>query len=159
MNPTDKICKYLTLGEVTRSANAKRLGISNMPSPEHLENMKALGVNIFDKVREHIGCPLGLSSGYRSKELNDATPGASSKSQHSLGEAFDMDADVHGGTTNKVIFDFIRLNLDFDQLIWEYGTDKEPDWVHASFKRNGGNRKTILRCTKVNGKPHYETWK
>ena len=159
MNPTDKICKYLTLGEVTRSESAKRNNISNMPTEEHLENMKALGVNVFDKLREHIGFPIGLSSGYRSEALNKAIPGSSTTSQHCKGEAFDIDADIHGKTTNKAIFDYSRQNLDFDQLIWEYGTDAQPDWVHVSYKRGGGNRKSILRCKKINGKPFYENWR
>ena len=155
MNTQDKICKYLTLGEVVRSESAKRNGISNMPTEEHLENMKALGVNVFDKIREHFGKPIGLSSGYRSEELNNAIKGSSKTSQHCKGEAFDIDADIHGGLTNSEIFDFVRKNLDFDQMIWEYGTDAQPDWVHVSFKRNGGNRKAILRCKRVNGAPSY----
>jgi zinc D-Ala-D-Ala carboxypeptidase len=159
MNQTDKICKYLTIGEVIRSESAKRNGISNMPTAEHLENMKALGTNVFDKVREHIGKPIGLSSGYRSEALNNAIKGSSKTSQHCKGEAVDIDADIHGGTTNKEIFDFIRLNLDFDQLIWEFGTYEQPDWVHVSYKRNGGNRKSILKAVRVNGEPKYLAWK
>jgi len=159
MNQTDKICKYLTIGEVIRSESAKRNGISNMPTAEHLENMKALGTNVFDKVREHIGKPIGLSSGYRSEALNNAIKGSSKTSQHCKGEAFDIDADIHGGTTNKEIFDFIRLNLDFDQMIWEFGNDAQPDWVHVSYKRNGGNRKSILKAIKVNGQVQYVAWK
>lgn len=159
MNQADKICNYLTLGEVTRSESAKRNGISNLPTAEHLENMKALGTNVFDKIREHFGCPIGLSSGYRSEALNNSIKGSSKTSQHCKGEAFDIDAQIHGKITNKQIFEYIKQNLDFDQMIWEYGTDQEPDWVHVSFKRAGGNRKSILRCTKVGGKPHYEAWK
>lgn len=159
MNTADKICKYLTLGEVVRSESAKRNGISNLPTAEHLENMKALGVNVFDKIREHFGCPIGLSSAYRSEALNRVIKGSSRTSQHCKGEAFDIDAQIHGKITNKAIFDYIRQNLDFDQLIWEYGTDQEPDWVHVSYKKNGGNRKSILRCTKLNGEPHYNNWK
>ena len=159
MNLSDKICKYLTIGEVVSSESAKRNNISNMPTAEHLENMKALGTNVFDKVREHIGKPIGLSSGYRSEALNNAIKGSSKTSQHCKGEAFDIDADIHGGTTNKEIFDFIRLNLDFDQMIWEFGNDTQPDWVHVSYKRNGGNRKSILKAIKVNGKVQYVAWK
>jgi hypothetical protein len=159
MNTADKICKYLTLGEVVRSESAKRNGISNLPTAEHLENMKALGINVFDKIREHFGCPIGLSSAYRSEALNRVIKGSSRTSQHCKGEAFDIDAQIHGKITNKAIFDYIRQNLDFDQLIWEYGTDQEPDWVHVSYKKNGGNRKSILRCTKLNGEPHYNNWK
>jgi hypothetical protein len=158
MNTTDKICEFLTLGEVIRSESAKRNGISNMPTPEHLENLKALGVNVFDKVRKHLGVPIGISSGYRSRELNSVIQGSSKTSQHCIGEALDLDADIHGRTTNADIFNYIRLNLDFDQLIWEYGNSAQPDWVHVSFKKAGGNRKTILKCTRVNSRPHYAPW-
>lgn len=159
MNVSDKICKYLTLGEVTRSESAKRNGISNNPTAEHLENIQALGENVFDKIREHFGVPIGLSSGYRSEALNNAIKGSSKTSQHCKGEAFDIDAQIHGKITNKAIFDYIRQNLNFDQLIWEYGTDQEPDWVHVSYKRTGTNKKSILRCTRVGGKPNYTNWK
>jgi hypothetical protein len=159
MNQTDKICTYLNLGEVVRSESAKRNGISNLPTAEHLENMKALGINVFDKIREHFGCPIGLSSGYRSEALNSAIKGSSKTSQHCKGEAFDIDAQIHGKITNKAIFDYIRQSLDFDQLIWEFGTNQEPDWVHVSYKKNGGNRKSILKAIKVNGESKYESWK
>ena len=159
MNQTDKICNYLTLGEVVRSESAKRNNISNMPTAEHLENMKALGINVFDKIREHFGCPIGLSSGYRSEALNNSIKGSSKTSQHCKGEAFDIDAQIHGKITNKAIFDYIRQNLDFDQLIWEFGTNQEPDWVHVSYKKSGGNRKSILKAIKVNAQSKYEAWK
>jgi hypothetical protein len=155
METSQKICKYLTLGEVVRSESAKRNGISNLPTNEHLENLKALGENIFDKVREHFGCPIGISSGYRSEALNRTIKGSSIKSQHCSGEAIDIDADIHGKITNADIFNFIKLNLNFDQLIYEYGTDSQPDWVHVSYKKNGGNRKSVLRCKQVNGQPSY----
>lgn len=155
MNTTDKICKYLTLGELVRSESAKRNGISNLPTSEHLENLKALGENVFDKIREHFGCPIGISSGYRSEELNNSIKGSSSTSQHCKGEAIDIDADIHGKITNSDIFHYIKLNLNFDQLIWEYGTDSQPDWVHVSYKKSGNNRKSVLRCKKVNGQPKY----
>jgi hypothetical protein len=158
MNTTDKICEFLTLGEVIRSESAKRNGISNMPTPEHLENLKAVGVNVFDKVRKHFGVPIGISSGYRSRELNSVIQGSSKTSLHCIGQALDLDADIHGRTTNADIFNYIRLNLDFDQLIWEYGNSVQPDWVHVSFKKDGGNRKTILKCTRVNSQPHYAPW-
>ena len=158
MDTSQKICKYLTLGEVIRSESAKRNGISNLPTTEHLENLKALGENIFDKVRQHFGCPIGISSGYRSESLNRAIKGSSTKSQHCSGEAIDIDADIHGKITNTDIFNFIKLNLNFDQLIYEYGTDSQPDWVHVSFKKNGVNRKSVLRCRKVNGEPSYSNF-
>lgn len=151
-----QISKHLSLHEVTRSDTAKRLGINNTPTTEHLSNLRLLAEKVFEPIREHFGKPIGVSSGYRSKALNEAVPGSSATSQHSTGEALDLDQDNTGtGITNKQVFDFIKNNLEFDQLIWEYGTDKNPDWVHVSYESNGKQRKQVLRCTRVNGKPRY----
>jgi zinc D-Ala-D-Ala carboxypeptidase len=143
----------LSLAEVTRSETAKRRGISNMPTAEHIENFKKLAANIFQPIREHFGKPIIISSGYRSAELNKAI-GGSLSSQHCSGEAIDIDMD---GTdiTNKQIFDYIKENLNFDQMIWEFGTDANPDWVHVSFAANRSQRKQILVAKKVNGKTTY----
>jgi hypothetical protein len=155
-----QLSKYFTLAELTPSATAKHLGIKNDPTPEHLECLKLLAVNVLDKVREHFGKPIFVSSGYRSKALNDATPGSSATSQHCSGEAADLDQDGRGtGVTNKMVFDYIKDNLVFDQLIYEYGTDANPDWVHVSWESNGKQRKQVLRCTRVNGKPVYTPYK
>jgi hypothetical protein len=143
----------LSLAEVTRSETAKRRGISNMPTAEHIENFKKLAANIFQPIREHFGKPIIISSGYRSAELNKAI-GGSLSSQHSSGEAIDIDMD---GTdiTNAQIFNYIKDNLNFDQMIWEFGTDTNPDWVHVSFAANRSQRKQILVAKKVNGKTTY----
>jgi hypothetical protein len=143
----------LSLAEVTRSETAKRRGISNMPTAEHIENFKKLAVNIFQPIREHFGKPIIISSGYRSAELNKAI-GGSLSSQHCSGEAIDIDMD---GTdiTNAQIFNYIKDNLNFDQMIWEFGTDTNPDWVHVSFAANRSQRKQILVAKKVNGKTTY----
>ena len=154
-----KLSQNLSLHEVTRSSTAKRLGIDNTPTPEHLQNLILLAQKIFEPIRAHFEKPIGVSSGYRSRALNAATPGSSPTSQHSTGEALDLDQDMMGtGITNKQVFDFIRNNLEFDQLIWEYGTDKEPDWVHVSFESSGKQRKQVLRCTRVGGNPHYSAY-
>jgi hypothetical protein len=143
----------LSLAEVTRSETAKRRGISNMPTAEHIENFKKLAINIFQPIREHFGKPILISSGYRSAELNKAI-GGSLSSQHCSGEAIDIDMD---GTdiTNAQIFNYIKDNLTFDQMIWEFGTDTNPDWVHVSFAANRSQRKQILVAKKVNGKTTY----
>ena len=148
------ISKHLELAELTRSESAKRVGISNMPTPEHVANLKKLADNIFEKIREHFGRPILISSGYRSIDLNKIIKGSKS-SQHSTGEAIDIDMD---GTdvTNKEIFEFIKFNVSFDQLIWEFGTDKNPDWVHVSYESSGKQRKEILKAKKFNGKTIYE---
>jgi hypothetical protein len=148
-----QISKHLSLAEVSRSETAKRKGINNTPSGEHLENFKKLAENIFEPIREHFGVPIHISSGYRSKELNAAV-GGSASSQHCQGEAIDIDMD---GTsiTNAEIFNYIKDNLNFDQMIWEFGNDTNPDWVHVSYESTGKQRKQILKAIKANGKTSY----
>jgi zinc D-Ala-D-Ala carboxypeptidase len=152
-----QISKHLLLAEVTRSETAKRKGISNMPTPEHLENFKLLAEKVFEPIREHFGVPIHISSGYRSKALNTAI-GGSLTSQHCSGEAIDIDMD---GTsiTNAQIFNYIKDNLVFDQMIWEFGTDKNPDWVHVSYESTGKQRKQILKAIKSGGKTSYIPFK
>src|SRR6056300_531532 len=144
----------LSLAEVTKSATAKRLGIANEPTIEHLENLKAVAENIFQPIRNHFGVPVAVTSGYRSEALNSAIKG-SSTSQHCKGEAMDIDAQVFGKISNKQVYEYIKENLEYDQLIHEFGTDDEPGWVHVSFKREGGNRGERLRATRRNGKTVY----
>ena len=148
-----KISEHLSLAEVTRSDSAKRRGISNMPTPAHIENFKLLAENVFEPIRKHFGKPIHISSGYRSKALNTAVGGALS-SQHCTGEAIDIDMD---GTTvkNADIFNFIKDNLNFDQLIWEFGTNDNPDWVHVSYESTGKQRKQILKAVKKGGATAY----
>jgi len=150
-----QLSEHLNLVEVTRSETAKRKGISNMPTPEHLENFKNLAINIFEPIRKHFGKPIHISSGYRSKQLNTAI-GGSLTSQHCSGEAIDIDMDGSvNGITNKQVFDYIKQHLNFDQLIWEFGTSANPDWVHVSYKTNGKQRKQILKAVKQGGKTSY----
>jgi hypothetical protein len=152
-----QLSKNLSLAEVMRSETAKRKGISNMPTPEHIENFKKLAENVFQPIREHFGVPIHISSGYRSKALNTAV-GGSLSSQHCKGEAIDIDMD---GTsiTNKQIFDFVKANVNFDQMIWEFGTDANPDWVHVSYNSDGPQRKQILKAVKSGGATKYLPFK
>ena len=140
------ISKNLTLAEVTKSQTASRLGISNAPGKEELESLKLVAEKVFQPVREHFGVPIAVTSGYRSEALNKAI-GGSKTSEHTLGMALDLDADVFGGVTNREIFEYILENLDFNQLIWEFGDSKNPDWVHVSY-RPSGNKKEVLRAFK-----------
>ena len=150
-----KLSEHLDLAEVTRSDSAKRNGISNEPTPEHLENFKKLAINVFEPIRKHFGVPIHISSGYRSKALNTKI-GGSLTSQHCSGEAIDIDMDGSAnGVTNKMVFDFVKANLNFDQLIWEFGTKDAPDWVHVSFESTGKQRKQVLKAVKSAGKTSY----
>jgi hypothetical protein len=130
--------------------------VSNNPTEEHLENIKVLCEKVLEPLRLKFG-PINISSGYRSKVLNHYIGGAL-KSQHCEGKAADLDMDGVGNVTNKDLFDYINLHLDFDQMIWEFGTSDNPDWVHVSY--NGAkNRKQVLRAIKVNGKTAYAPYK
>lgn len=149
-----QLSKNLSLAEMTRSESAKRLGISNEPTIAHLSNMRKLAENVFQPIREHFGVPIYISSGYRSKALNSAIKNSSKTSQHSKGEAMDIDMD-NTQITNAQIFEFIKNNLSFDQLIWEYGNDKNPDWVHVSYSATGKQRNQILKAVRHNGAVQY----
>jgi len=149
-----KISPHLNLAEITRSDTAKRHGIDNTPTAEHLENFKLLADKVFEPIREHFGVPIFISSGYRSKVLNSFIKGSPS-SQHCKWQAIDIDMDGgNGEVTNRMVFDFIKNKLDFDQLIWEFGTDFNPDWVHVSFVKSG-NRKQKLKAVRSGGKTTY----
>jgi len=148
---------HLTLEEATKSATAIRKGIFNLPVDEHLAALVNTANKVFEPIRNHFNVPIGISSGYRSNALNEAI-GGSKTSQHSKGEALDIDADIYGGITNKQIFDFVKDNMEFDQLIFEFGTDSEPNWVHVSIKHFGEQRKQILRASRVGGKVHYSNY-
>lgn len=152
-----QLSKHFELAEFTRSNTAKRAGISNMPTAEHQENMKLLCEKVLEPIREHFARPILISSGYRSAALNKITKGASTTSQHCSGEAVDIDMDATE-VSNKQIFEYIKANLEFDQMIWEFGTDTNPDWVHVSYESKGKQRKQILRAYKQGGKTVYKAY-
>ncbi|HPQ79917.1 MAG TPA: D-Ala-D-Ala carboxypeptidase family metallohydrolase [Candidatus Dojkabacteria bacterium] len=155
MDPNLKLSQFVKLKEVTKSDTAIRAGIDNSPTEEHLEKLKLLCTKVFDPLRSHFNRPIGISSGYRSKALNDAVKGASLTSQHCKGEAIDIDADIFDNITNKELFEYIKDNLDFDQLICEYPNKQgEPSWVHVSYSTKR-NRKQVLIAYKLNGKVVY----
>lgn len=133
---------YITYAEATKSATAIRLGIVNVPDSKQEEAMSLVAECIFDKIKEEFPTRIAVSSFFRSTKLNKAIKG-SINSQHTKGEAIDIDGDIFGNVTNTEIFNYIKRNLEFDQLIWEFGNKAKPDWVHVSYKRKG-NRKMIL---------------
>jgi hypothetical protein len=144
-----KLSAHFDLCEFTRSESAKREGVSNNPTPEHLENIKTLCEKVLEPIRAKFG-PINISSGYRSADLNHFI-GGSLNSDHCKGRAADIDMDGHGGeVTNKMIFDFIKDNLEIDQLINEFNYS----WVHVGY-RKGANRKQVLDAVKEGGKTVY----
>jgi len=149
----EKISKHISYKEATFSQTATRKDIDNTPSEEILERMRVVAENIFEPLRAHVGGPIKINSFYRSIMLNTAI-GGSKSSQHTRGEAIDID-DTLGNMSNKDMFTFIKDELDFDQLIWEFGDDENPAWVHVSYVSPENNRRRILKASKVNGKTTY----
>lgn len=147
------ISKYISIDEATHT----NTGLANIPNEEQLAAMQHVATKVFDKCREHFNCALGVNSFFRSEAVNKAVGGAFS-SQHKSGEAIDIDARKYGGTSNARLFHYIKDNLQFDQLIWEFGDNAEPAWVHVSLKTTG-NRGEVLQAVKRNGKTIYVTWR
>ena len=148
------ISKHITYKEATRSVTALRLGIENVPNEYELQNMELIAEKVFEPLRTAVNGPIKINSFFRCEELNKAI-GGSSKSQHCQGRAIDID-DVYGYVSNSYMYYYIKDNLDFDQLIWEFGTDTEPDWVHVSYVDGDSNRKRCLLAYKENGKTKYK---
>lgn len=148
-----KISKHISYKEATKSITAIRLGINNTPNSNALSNMIEIATKIFEPLRKWVEGPIKINSFYRSEKLNK-TIGGSSKSQHCDGRAFDID-DIYGHKTNAEMFDFIKENLDFDQLIYEFGNEKNPDWVHVSYVDKEKNRNKILKAVRDKGKTMY----
>ena len=150
-----KLSENFSLKEVVRSSTAKKLGIDNTPNEEHLQNLQVVVNEIAQPLRDHFGKPVRINSGYRSPALNDAI-GGSKKSQHSKGEALDLEID---GVSNMEVADWICDNCDYDQVILEFYNPAEgpnSGWVHASCKENlDENRKRNLIALKDGKKTVY----
>tara|TARA_Y100000401_G_scaffold106949_1_gene100886 strand:+ start:2204 stop:2662 length:459 start_codon:yes stop_codon:yes gene_type:complete len=151
-----RISKHISYKEAVHSATAKRRGIKNVPNEDELDNMYRVAEFIFEPLRLYVGGAIKITSFFRSEELNTAI-GGSTKSQHCKGQAIDID-DVFGYKTNYEMFTYIRENLDFDQLIYEFGSNDNPDWVHCSYVSKKENRNRVLRAIRENGKTRYELY-
>tara|TARA_R110002126_G_scaffold57582_8_gene152443 strand:- start:242 stop:703 length:462 start_codon:yes stop_codon:yes gene_type:complete len=149
----ERISKHITYKEAVRSNTALRLNINNIPNDYEISNMVGIANHVFEPLREYVGGPIKINSMFRSEALNRAI-GGSSRSQHCQGRAIDLD-DTFGHKTNAEMFNYIKNNLNFDQLIWEFGDDTNPNWVHVSFVSNDENRGRCLKAEKVNGRTSY----
>tara|TARA_R100000234_G_scaffold9540_1_gene5644 strand:- start:1434 stop:1895 length:462 start_codon:yes stop_codon:yes gene_type:complete len=148
------ISEHISYREGTFSVTAKRLGIENEPDEKQLENMRLLAEKIFEPLRQYVGKPVKINSFFRSPDLNKAI-GGSSKSQHCKGQAIDID-DTYGNMKNYGMYNFIKENLDFDQMIWEFGDDENPDWVHVSYVSEEENRNRCLKAVRENSRTVYK---
>tara|TARA_R110000744_G_scaffold376823_1_gene491345 strand:+ start:833 stop:1294 length:462 start_codon:yes stop_codon:yes gene_type:complete len=150
----NKISKHISYKEGVYSNTAIRRGIENFPDKEQLSNMELIASRVFEPLRIYVNGPIKINSFFRSPELNTAI-GGSSKSQHCHGQAIDID-DTFGTMTNAEMYRFIKTHLDFDQIIWEFGTDNNPNWVHVSYVSPEKNRNRCLKAYKENGKTKYK---
>tara|TARA_R110002153_G_scaffold41327_2_gene117809 strand:+ start:4212 stop:4679 length:468 start_codon:yes stop_codon:yes gene_type:complete len=148
------ISEHITYNESIKSSTAIRKGIENIPTEYELQNMGLVAEKVFEPLREWVKGPIKITSFFRSEELNK-TIGGSSKSQHCEGRAIDVD-DIYNYKSNAEMFHFIKNNLNFDQLIWEYGNSHNPDWVHLSFISETQNRQRVLQAFRVNNKTEYK---
>ena len=153
LNNMENISKHITYAEAIHSQTAKRKCIDNTPNPTQVENMKVLAEKIFEPLRSWAGGPIKVNSFFRGEPVNTAI-GGSIRSQHMKGQAIDID-DTFGHKTNAEMYHYIKDNLDFDQLIWEFGDDKNPNWVHISWVSHRPNRKKLTIAKKVSGKTKY----
>ena len=148
------ISQHISYKESVYSRTATRLGIDNEPNDEQMKNMLNIAQEVFEPLRMWVGGPIKINSFFRSPELNKAI-GGSTKSQHCHGQAIDLD-DTFGIATNAEMYEFIKKHLDFDQMIWEFGDEDNPDWVHVSYVSEDKNRNRCLQAYKENGKTKYK---
>tara|TARA_R100000315_G_scaffold58264_1_gene33296 strand:+ start:14 stop:469 length:456 start_codon:yes stop_codon:yes gene_type:complete len=148
------ISKHISYKEGVYSTTALRRGIDNTPNDEQLDNMELIAEKIFEPLRAYVNGPIKINSFFRSAKLNTAI-GGSKTSQHCKGQAMDID-DTFGKATNAEMYHFIKENLDFDQMIWEFGDDDNPNWVHVSYVSPEKNRKKCLKAYKENGRTKYK---
>lgn len=148
-----KISEHISYKEAVRSDTADRLNIINIPGETELDNMSTISEKIFEPLRSHVGGPIRINSFFRSVELNKAI-GGSSTSQHCKGQAFDLD-DSYGCMSNAEMYKFVKDNLDFDQMIWEFGDDENPNWIHISYISQEKNRNRCLKAWKEHGRTRY----
>ena len=148
------VSKHISYKEGVYSRTATRRNIKNIPNAEQMKNMVAIAEKVFEPLRMWVNGPIKINSFFRSPELNKAI-GGSGKSQHCHGQAIDID-DTFGRATNAEMFEFIKKHLDFDQIIWEFGDEDNPDWVHVSYVSEEQNRNRCLQAYKENGKTKYK---
>ena len=147
------ISKHISYHEGTYSQTGVRKDLDNTPDDDQLKRMEEVAENLFEPLREWVGGPIKINSFFRGEPVNTAI-GGSRKSQHMKGQAIDID-DTFGHKTNAEMYHYIKDNLDFDQLIWEFGTDKNPNWLHISWVSHRPNRKKLTVAKKVNGRTKY----
>jgi len=149
----EKFSKHVSWKEGVRSNTADRLGLDNIPNEDQIKCMKDIAEGLFEPLREWVGGPIKINSFFRGEPVNTAI-GGSKYSQHMKGQAMDLD-DTFGHKTNAEMYHYIKDNLDFDQLIWEFGDDNNPNWIHVSYVTHRENRKKLTVAKRIDGKTRY----
>ena len=147
------ISKHVSYHEGTYSRTGERRDLDNTPNENQLKCMKEVAENLFEPLREWVGGPIKINSFFRGEPVNTAI-GGSRKSQHMKGQAIDID-DTFGHKKNAEMYHYIKDNLDFDQMIWEFGDDENPNWLHISWVSHRPNRKKLTIAKKVDGRTKY----
>ena len=151
-----KLTKNFSLEELTRSDTAERKGIDNSPTAEHIHNLAALCENVLQPLRDKVKHSIRVTSGYRSEKLNNAI-GGSKTSEHSFGKAADIKLIIDGENKSELLYlSILEMGIPFRQIIWEFGDEETPSWVHISFNKDD-NKKQKLRAYKEKGKTKYST--
>lgn len=147
-----RISEHISYREGIKSPTAHRLGIDNTPTDVQLKAMKLVAEKCFEPLREHFNAPIKVESFFRCLQLNRAL-GSTDGSQHIKGEAIDIDDD-YGGLTNADMFVWLVNNVEYDQIIWEFGSDQNPGWIHISY-REGRNRGRLTVADRKGGRTRY----
>lgn len=155
-----RLSSHVSYSEVIHSNTASRNNINNEPNKEQLCNIKKIAEQVFEPLREFYKVPIYISSCFRSKALNKAIGGAKN-SQHMAnnGAAMDLDADRYGKITNAQIFTYIKDSLEYDQLIWEFGTEDNPAWIHVSYKKENNRKQILVAYKNILGQTKYKEYK
>ena len=151
-----QLSKNFSLAEFTESNTAIRNGIDNNPSAEHIHNLVELCENVLQPLRDRIGSSIRVTSGYRSEALNNAI-GGSKTSDHSHGRAADIKLVINGVNMSEELYHGIKaMGVPFKQLIWEFGDDDTPQWVHIAFDKDN-NKMQCLKAYSDDGSTKYMT--
>ena len=151
----ERISEHVSYKEGVYSATALRRGLENIPNEDQLKCMEDIAKYVFEPLRDWVGGPIKINSFFRGEPVNTAI-GGSKTSQHMNGQAMDID-DTFGWKTNAEMYHFIKDNLNFDQMIWEFGDDDNPNWIHVSYVTHRENRKKLtIAYRDGNGRTRYK---
>ena len=142
-----KLSKNFNLDEFIKSDTAKKLNITNRPTSEQIETMKYICENLLEPLREHFNKPIIVTSGFRSKLLNEAVNGSKRSHHRYLSQYGAVDFIIKDITTDQTIRAIKEMNLEYEQCIDEF-----ERWIHIALRRP---RKEMLKAIRKNEKTYY----